>query len=300
MKKKKVSLSEAVAHIPDGASIGLPGFSIARNAIAFAHEVIRQGKKHLTLSSCAAGLDAEQMVAAGAVDHFIYSAGTLDKYGLVETINRYIDQGKLTTEEHSMFSMELRYLAGAIGISHIPCNSLLGSDVLKKLLEEAPDKVKESVCPFTGEKQVLLRALQPDVGVVVANYADEEGNAVVEGPYWNIKEMAHASKKILIIAEQIVPESFIIERPEMTTVAGAIVDTVVECPWAAYPTSVYRRYDYDDQHLKMYTQANRDEQTMKAYLDKYVYGVTDHFEYLEKSLGFKELMGQIAGPHKGY
>ncbi len=55
MQKKIVSLSEAVAEIPDGASIGLPGFSIARTAIAFAHEVIRQGKRHLTLSTCAAG-----------------------------------------------------------------------------------------------------------------------------------------------------------------------------------------------------------------------------------------------------
>lgn len=300
MSKKLVSLSEAVAQIPDGASIGLPGFSIARNAIAFAHEVIRQGKKHLTLSSCAAGLDAEQMVAANAVDHFIYSAGTLDKYGLVATINRYIDQGKLTAEEHSMFSMELRYFAGAIGVSYIPCNCLLGTDTLKRLLEVAPENVKESPCPFTGEKQVLLRALQPDVGVVVANYADMEGNAVIEGPYWNIKEMAHASKKILVIAEQIVPESFIIQRPEMTTISGAIVDTLVELPWSSYPTSLYRRYDYDDQHLKMYTQANRDEQKMQAYLDKYVYGVKDHFEYLSKSLSLKELMGQMAGPHKGY
>lgn len=300
MNKKIISLSEAVSQIPDGASIGLPGFSVARNAIAFAHEIIRQGKKHLSLSSCAAGLDAEQMVAAGCVDHFTYSAGTLDKYGLVATINRYIDQGKLTVEEYSMFSMELRYLAGSIGLSYIPCNSLLGSDVLKRLLELAPENVKESKCPFTGEKQVLLRALQPDVGVVVANYADEEGNAVVEGPYWNIKEMAHASKKILILAEQIVPESFIIQRPEMTTIAGILVDTLVELPWSAYPTSVYRRYDYDDQHLRMYTQANRDEEKMKAYLDKYVYGVKDHFEYLEKSLGFRELMEQMAGPHKGY
>jgi acyl CoA:acetate/3-ketoacid CoA transferase alpha subunit len=300
MTNKIVSLSKAVEQIPDGASIGLPGFSIARNAVAFAHEVIRQGKKHLTLSSCAAGIDAELMVAAGAVDHFIYSAGTLDKYGLVATINRFIDEGKLTTEEHSMLSMELRYLAGSIGISYIPCNSLLGSDVLRTLLETVPDKVKESTCPFTGEKQVLLRALQPDIGVVVANYADEEGNTVVEGPYWNIKEMAHASKKILVIAEQIVPQSFILQRPEMTMIAGALVDTIVECPWSAYPTSIYHRYDYDDKHLRMYTQANRDAQKIKEYLEEYVYGVKDHFEFLEKAVGYKALMKQMAIPHKGY
>ena len=300
MSKKRISLSEAVAQIPDGASIGLPGFSIARNAIAFAHEIIRQGKKHLTLSSCAAGLDAELIVAAHAVDRLIYSCGTLDKYGPVATINRYIDEGKLAVEEHSMLSIELRYFAGSIGISYVPCNSLLGSDVLKELLRVAPENVKESRCPFTGEKQVLLRALQPDVGVVVANYADEDGNTVIEGPYWNIKEMAHASKKLLVIAEQIVPESVITQKPEMTLISGAVVDMLVELPWSAYPTSLYGRYSYDDKQLKIYTQANRDERSMQAYLDKYVYGVKDHFEYLEKSLDFKALMEQMAVPHKGY
>ena len=300
MSKKISSLSEAVAQIPDGASLGLPGFSISRNAIAFAHEMIRQGKRHLTITAPVAGLDAEQMVAAKAVDRLVYSCGTLDKYGPVATINRYIDEGTLLAEEYSIFSHELRYFAGSIGISYVPCNSLLGSDVLKRLLEVAPENVKESRCPFTGEKQVLLRALQPDVGVIVANYADRHGNTVVEGPYWHIKEMAHAAKKVLVIAEQIVPDAFITDRPEMTTIAGAVVDMLVELPWSAYPTSLYRRYDYDDQHLKIYTQANRTEPTMQAYLDQYVYGVKDHFEYLEKSLGFQALMEQMAVPGKGY
>ena len=86
----------------------------------------------------------------------------------------------------------------------------------------------------------------------------------------------------------------------MTMIAGVLVDMIVELPWSAYPTSVYCRYDYDDKHLRMYTQANRDEQKIKDYLDEYVYGVTDHFEFLEKSIGYKALMEQMAAPHKGY
>jgi glutaconate CoA-transferase subunit A len=79
-----------------------------------------------------------------------------------------------------------------------------------------------------------------------------------------------------------------------------VVDVLVELPWAPTHPSLYRRYDYDDRHLKLYTEANRDERKMQAYLDQYVYGVKDHFAYLERSIGIEGLLKQMAVPLKGY
>lgn len=299
MAQKIVSLAQAVESVKDDSFLGLCGFAITRNAIAFAHEIIRQGRKNLTVASCAAGMDSDLLVGAGSVKRMIYSGGSLDRFGLLACINRAIAEGEIETEEYSGLSMSLRFLAGGLGLSYISCNSLLGSDILKNLLDKVPDQVKEATCPFTGEKQVLLRGLRPDLGVVVANYADEEGNAVLFGPTWEIKEMAHASKRVVVIAEQIVPKSVITAQPELTMIPGAIVDMVVEVPYASHPTSVYRCYDYDAEHLKLYGQVSREPEAIKAYIEEYVLGTKDHWGYLEK-IGVSNLLKRIAKPIKGY
>ena len=293
------TLSSVVSNLPDGAHIALPGFAITRNAIAFAQELIRQGKKNLTISQCIAGMDTELLVGAGAVSRIIYSTGSFDRFGPLSNINRGISAGSLIAEEYSGLSITLRYLAGSLGISYVPCNVLLGTDLLRNLLEQTPDQVKETTCPFTGEKQVLLRALNPQVGVIVANYADSDGNAVITGPCWDLKEMAHASQQIIVLAEKIVSQEMIRNNPEKTVIPGTIVDTVVELPYAAYPTSVYQCYDYDAEHLKKFIAAARTPEGMKEYLDEYVFGTSSHEEYLEK-FGIKRLLGLAADPYKGY
>jgi glutaconate CoA-transferase subunit A len=83
--KKLTSLSEAVATIPSGSHIALSGFAITRCTIAFAHEVIRQGIKKLTISQCLGGMDTDMLVGAGVVDRMIYGGGSLDRFGTIST-----------------------------------------------------------------------------------------------------------------------------------------------------------------------------------------------------------------------
>src|SRR4030042_650519 len=138
---KVSTLNEAVASIPSGSHVALSGFSAARCVMAFAHEVIRQGKKKLTVSQCVAGMDADILVGGGAVERIVYGGGSRGRSGQHFCLNRGIEQGTLLREELSSLSMTFRYLAGSLGLPFIPIRSLNGSDIHKQLREITPPPV---------------------------------------------------------------------------------------------------------------------------------------------------------------
>ena len=301
MASKLVPIAEAVSSIPNRSHIALGGFAITRCVIAFAHEMIRQDKRELTVSQCIVGMETDLLVGAGCVNHLIYGGGSLDHFGLVEAINRAIARKAITIEEYSSLGICYKYLAGALGLPFLPIKSILGSDIHKNLRKEAASNlVAEAQCPFTGENLLYLRALNPDVGVIHVNRSDEEGNAIIYGPKWDNPEMAKASRRIILVTEEIVPRSHMLTVAESVFVPGFRVEKVVHVPYGAYPTSVYRAYDYDAEHLKYYAEQNRDEKTFNEYLDQYVLRVKDFWEYLEKWGGARKLQEIKADGHLGY
>jgi glutaconate CoA-transferase subunit A len=297
---KLATLAEAVASIPSGAHVALSGFAITRCNMAFAREVIRQGIRHLTVSQCVGAMDADLLVGAGAVDRMIYGGGSLDRFGRLNNVNRGIESGTLVAEEYSSLSVAFRYLAGALGLPFIPIRSLRGSDILARLQQIAPENVSTVQDPFTGEEWLALRPLVPDVAVVQVQVADEEGNAWIYGPRWDNEEQVKASQRVIVITEQLVPTEIIRRDPERTVIPGFKVSHVVHLPFSAHPTSVYRVYDYDAEHIREYAAATRTVEGFQAYLEKYVLGVRDHWEYLERIGGMKHLTPLLADPILGY
>jgi glutaconate CoA-transferase, subunit A len=297
---KLVTLREAAASVPDGATLALGGFVVARTTAAFARELVRQRRRGLTVSQAIVGFDTDILAASGAIDKLIYGGGSLDAFGLVIAINRLIEQGRLAVEAYSTMTVSLRYLAAAMGIPYMPTKSLLGSDVLARLEATAPDSVRVTTCPFTGERLLLLRALQPDVAVVQVQQADQEGNARIYGPTWDNDEALKAAKRVILLAEEIVSTDYLRQQPELTSVTGLRVDMVVHAPYGAHPTSCYRYYDYDADHLREYVTAAKDPPALERYLDKYVHSVEDHFAYLERIGGVARLSQLRADPMLGY
>jgi len=297
---KVSTLAEAVASIPSGAHVALSGFATARCAMAFAHEVIRQGITKLTVSQCVGAMDADILVGAGAVERIVYGGGSRGRSGQHFCLNRAIEQGDLITEEFSSLSMTFRYLAGSLGLPFIPIRSLNGSDIIKRLEEKTPPLVGRLQDPFTGEDWLVLKPLVPDVSVVQIQVADEEGNAWILGPRWDNEEQSKASKRTIVITEQLVSTETIRRYPERTLIHGFRVSHVVHLPFSAHPSSVYGVYDFDKEHIKIYAQASKTPQGLQEYLDKYVYGVKDHWEYLEQIGGMKYLDELRADPILGY
>ncbi len=297
---KVTTLAAAVASIPSGAHVALSGFAITRCTMAFAREVIRQGIKGLTVSQCVGAMDADLLAGAGALARIIYGGGSLDRFGRLNCVNRGIEEGTLVAEEYSSLSMAFRYLAGSLGLPFIPIRSLRGSDILRRLQEVAPSQVSTVNDPFSGEDWLVLKPLVPDVAVVQVQVADEEGNAWILGPRWDNEEQVKASERAIVITERLVPTDVIRREAERTVIPGFKVSHVVHLPFSAHPTSVYRVYDYDAERIVEYAEATKTPEGVQKYLDKYVYGVRDHWDYLELVGGMKRLNDLVADPILGY
>ena len=297
---KVSSLADAVSSIPSGVHVALSGFATARCTIAFAHEVIRHQKKRLTVSQCVGAMDADIMVGAGVVERIVYGGGSRGRTGQHFCINRAIEQGTLSKDEFSSLSLTFRYLAGSLGLPFIPIRSLNGSDILKDLDEKSPPLVGRLQDPFSGKEWLVLKPLEPDVAVIQVQVADEDGNAWILGPRWDNEEQVKASKRTIVITEQLVSTETIRRHPERTLVHGFRVSHVVHLPFSAHPSSVYGVYDFDKEHIDLYAKASKTSEGFKEYLDTYVYGVKDHWEYLERVGGMKLLEELRADPILGY
>jgi glutaconate CoA-transferase subunit A len=146
----------------------------------------------------------------------------------------------------------------------------------------------------------VLRPLLPDVAVVQVQVADEDGNAWILGPRWDNEEQVKASKRAIVITERLVPTEAIRRDPERTVIPGFRVSHVVHLPFAAHPASVYHVYDYDADRIRQYADASKTQEGFQKYLDKYVYGVKDHWDYLELIGGMEHLARLTADPILGY
>ncbi len=297
---KLTTLDQAVASIPSGSHIALSGFAITRCNMAFAREVIRQGLRGLTISHCVGAMDGDLLVGAGAVERLIYGGGSLDRFGRLACVNRAIENGTLIAEEYSSLSIAFRYLAGSLGLPFIPIRSIRGSDLMHKMQAQDPTQLAMIKDPFTGDDWLALKPLLPDVAVVQVQIADADGNACIFGPRWDNVEQAKAAKRTIVIAEQVVDAEEIRRHPEQTVLPALIVSHVVELPFSAHPTSVYRSYDYDAEAIKGYVAGTDTPDNLKQYLDRYVYGVRNHWEYLECVGGTEKLSRLRAEPVRAY
>ena len=297
---KVSSLSDAVASIPAGSHVALSGFATARCAMAFAHEVIRQDLKNLTVSQCVAGMDADILAGAGSITRIVYGGGSRGRSGQHHCLNRAIEQGTVIAEEYSSLSMAFRFLAGSLGLPFIPIRSLQGSDILEHVQEIAPASTSKLTDPFTGDEWLVLKPLIPDVAVIQVQVADEEGNAWILGPRWENEEQVKASKRTIVVTERLVSTETIRREPDRTLIPGFLVSHVVHLPFSAHPSSVYQVYDFDSGHISLYASSSKTPTGFQAYLDQYVYSVKDHWAYLVQVGGMQHLNSLIADPILGY
>ena len=301
MTDKVKTVAEVVQTVPDGSHIALGGFAINRCNIVVAHELIRQRKKNLMLSQGVVGLDTDLLVGAGLVSRLIMGGGSLDRFGPVHCVNRARETRSVDAHDYSSLTICFRYLAGALGISFIPVKSLLSSEILERLeTGSAAKDIKRMHCPFTGEEYLLLRALNPDISFVHVQIADREGNSQIHGARWENEEQAKASRRVIVITEEVVPTEYIQRHPEQTIIPAHRVEAVIHQPYGAHPTAVFQCYDYDADHLKLYVNHSKAIERFPEYVNKYILGTENHWEYLEKVGGLSRMNELKADRILGY
>lgn len=288
LENKVKSLAEAVSLIEDGCVLGVGGFTLSRSQAATAHEIIRQGKKDLTVVGSSVSLQMDLLVGAGCVRRIEHGAASIERFGRTYNMRRALQEGRLEIEDYTHLGMASRFLAGELGIPFIPIKGYLGTD-LTRAHPRTRKKLAVIDDPFSeGNKVVLLPECVPDVAILHVQKADPLGNLVINGCTFNDVELARAAEKVIVTAEELVSSDAIRRDPERTTVPGIYVDAVVVQPWGAYPTSCYGYYDYDREHLSYYQEMAQNTDTMRSYLDQYVYSVNTFDEFLDKALTFKK------------
>lgn len=292
-RSKLMSAKEAVERfVFDGAVVGMGGQTIGRNTMALSHEIVRQGKKDLTLVGCSLGMSMDILVGAGLVRRTECGTGNLERFGTAFRWRRAIEEGRLEVEDYSHLAMASRFLAGSLGLPFMPTKSLLGTDILhRKSMDKAHKPFHIVDNPWApGDPVVLLPALSPDVSVVHAQKADEMGNVVIEGFTTHEPEMVRASKTVIVSCEEIISTDEIRRDPDRTTIPYIYVDAVVEQRWGAYPTSVYKYYDIDTEHLKRYQACARaGGDPYRAYLEEMVLDRATFDDHLERAAGVETL-----------
>ncbi len=276
-RSKVVSMTEAVAqHVRDGDTVVIEGFT---HLICFAagHEIIRQGRRDLTLCRLTPDLVYDQMIAAGCARKLVFSWAGNPGAGSLHGFRRAVEQGKppLELEEYSHFGMVARL--GAARLPFWVLRNYMGTD-----LPRVNPLIRTVTCPYTGEVLATVPALNPDVTIVHAQRADAQGNTQIWGLMGVQKEAAFASERVIVVVEELVDQAAIRADPNRTLIPGLIVDAVVVEPWGAHPSYAQGYYDRDNEFYIGWEPTSRDPAALDRYLDDFVFSVRDRAEYVAK------------------
>jgi glutaconate CoA-transferase subunit A len=269
-------------------------------------------RKNLFLFGHSPGGDWDVLIGAGCVKRVELAYEADEAFNTVgPRWRRAVERGQIEWEDYSNFSMVARFAAGAMGLPFMPIRSLLGSDVLGKegltAEQRASDPrspVKKTAVmesPFNpGEQVVLVPAIHTEFSVLHVQKASPEGTIRIEGQTFADVQQALCAEVVIVTAEEIVDDAALRREPERNPLPYFIVDHICPMPWGAHPYAVYNCYDYDPRQLKLYHESAEDETAYARYLERFVYGVKNHAEYLEAVGGEARLDGLRADPAFGY
>ena len=259
---KIVPLRQAVSEfVHDGDTVALEGFT---HLIPFAagHEIIRQGRRDLTLVRMTPDLVYDQMIGAGCAARLVFSWGGNPGVGSLHRMRDALATGwpvPLEIEEHSHAGMANRYVAGASGLPFAVLRGYAGTD-----LPLHTASVSTVRCPFTGEELAAVSALNPDVTVIHAQRADRAGNVQLWGIPGVQKEAVLAAKRAIVTVEEVVDE--------LTPVPGAVVlptwvlAAVSVEPGGAAPSYAHGYYERDNAAYREWDAISRDRATFTSWL----------------------------------
>jgi glutaconate CoA-transferase subunit A len=274
-------MHDAVAElVRDGDTVAIEGFT---HLICFAagHEIIRQGRRDLTLARMTPDVVYDQMIGAGVASKLIFSWMGNPGVGNLHAVRRRIekaDPAPLEIEEYSHFGMVCRYMAGAANLPFFPIRSYYESDI-----PVANPKIVPMASPYDESDSVyVVPPLRPDVAIVHAQRADASGDAQIWGLLGCQKEAAFAAKRVIVVVEEVVEEAVVRRDPNRTVIPGVVVDAVVEQPFACHPSFAQGYYDRDNAFYLRWDAIAKDQSSLEAWLGEWVYSLESHAEYVEK------------------
>jgi glutaconate CoA-transferase subunit A len=271
MAEKLLSLAEAMSQfVPDGCSVVLG--TALESCIPFAagHELIRQGKKDLTLIGPISDMLFDQLIGAGCVRKVqaAWMGNVITGSGY--NIRRAVEGQSVRVEDHSNLTIALALQAAALGVPFLPTRTALGSSLLQTNPHLHPFQ-----CPITGQQLLAVAAIVPDVAIVHVQRCDARGTAHLWGSFGLTRQACLASQHVILTAEEIVEPAVIRSDPNRVLLPAFKVSAVCHVPWGAYPSPVPGYYNRDHQAFLEYQQDSRTAESFADWLQRTVTGVPD-------------------------
>jgi glutaconate CoA-transferase subunit A len=260
------SLADGVGRlVHDGDVVAMEGFTHLIPVEA-AHEIIRHGRRHLTLVRMTPDIVYDRLIGAGCARKLVFSWGGNPGVGSLHRFRDAVQNAwpaPLEIEEHSHAGMANRYVAGASGLPFAVMRGYVGTDLAAHTVT-----VKTVTCPFTGEELAAVAALRPDVTIVHAQRADRRGNVQMWGITGVQKEAVLAARTSLVTVEEIVDE--LTPMPREVVLPSWSVTCVAAVPGGAAPSYAYGYYDRDNAAYRAWDPISRDREAFTAWVDQHV------------------------------
>ena len=267
MSDKRRSLSEVIASIPNGSCLALGGNTLHRAPAAAVHELIRQQKRGLHLVKTAGAYDVD--VLCGLGNATVVSAGFVGYetvLGLAPMYRKAVEAGTVEAREHACYTIIAGLRAASQGVPFMPLNGLQGSDLV------GLRGFKTVRDPYSDADVLVVPAIVPDVALIHAQAADQDGNARIDGSVFEDALMARAARRVIITAERIVERAEMAADPGRTTIPGFLVDAVVEAPRGAWPTSCAGLYEYDEAVIRELLAHAGDPDGLRKFVESRILG----------------------------
>jgi acetate CoA/acetoacetate CoA-transferase alpha subunit len=211
---RTLPLAEAVALIPDGASLMIGGFMGVGTPERVVDELVRQGKRDLTVianDTALPGTGIGKLVSAGLVRKAIVS-----HIGLNPETQKKMLAGQMQVELVPQGTLIERIRAGGFGLGGILTATGVGT-----VVEEGKQKVTMAAKDYLVEP-----ALQADFALVNAFLADYLGNLSYALTARNFNPViAMAAETVIVEADNIVPVGLI--SPDHVVTPAPLVDYLI-------------------------------------------------------------------------
>jgi glutaconate CoA-transferase subunit A len=261
-RSAQLSLSEAIAtHVNDGDVVALEGFT---HLIPFAagHEIIRQGRRDLTVVRMTPDVVYDQLIGMGCVARMIFSYGGNPGVGSLHRMRDAVENdwpAPLELVEHSHAGLANAYVAGASRLPFGVLKGYAGTDLEERGQQSGAIAFVE--CPFTGQRLSAVRAINPDVTVIHAQQADRSGNVMLWGLAGVQKEAVLAAKTAVATVEEVVDE--LRPRPHSVVLPAWTIAAVCPVPGGARPSYAHGYYARDNDFYSAWDEIarNRDRFT---------------------------------------
>ena len=273
---KTMQLSDIVAELHDGMTIGIGGGGSRRKPMAVVREILRSPIKDLTIVSYG-GPDVGLLCATQKLRKVIYGFVSLDSIPLEPHFRAARQAASIEAVELDEGMLQWGLYAAALRLPFLPTRAGLGSDVMR-----INPHLKLVRSPYAdGEDLVAMPALTLDVALIHMNRADVHGNGQFLGPDFFFDDLfCMAAKRRFMTCEKLVPTEDLLKEGSVHTlkINRMMVDGVVETPNGAHFTECPPDYGRDEVFQREYAATATDPAAWGAFKAKYL-DVADERDY---------------------